>query len=215
MRKLALIIAFFCCVGSLSAQKLQFGLKFNPNLGWFKVDNTAKIENNGLGIGFSYGLIMDYHFLDNIGLSIEPEHLLYNPSTTIKDSNNVNVNIKWKMQYINIPFSLKMMTSQMGKFKYFGRIGFATAIKTSAQIEDNKANSSVGAIDFSMIIGGGIHYSLGGNTALLAGATYHNGFARINNDKSISDHVSGQSAFSLNGVNLKSSYISIDIGILF
>jgi len=216
MRKTALIIIFFCFAGSIYAQKVQLGLKFYPNLAWFKVDNKMQIENQGIGIGFSYGLILDYHFLENVALCIEPQHLFYNPSTIIRDTNNANVNVKWKIQYIDIPISIKMMTSQMGKFRYFGKIGISPSFRTTAKIEENKANSSVSAMDFSMLIGGGVHYSLGGNTVLLVGATFHNGFVRINNDKTISDqNMPGLQSFSLHGINLKSSYISIDIGILF
>ena len=213
MRKIALIIIIFCFTGSIYAQKVQMGLKFNPNLGWFKVDDKTKIENNGLGVGFSYGLIIDFHILDNIALCFEPAHLFYNPSTNIRDS---NVNVKWKVQYIEIPLSLKMMTSQRGKLKYFGKIGISTSIKTSAKLEGEKANSSVAALDFAMLIGGVIHYSLGGNTALLLGATFHNGLARINKDNSfINLNIPGTRSLSLKDIKLKSSFISLDIGILF
>jgi hypothetical protein len=215
MRKIALIITFFCLVFSIHAQKVQLGLKFNPNLSWFKIDNKTLVENDGVGIGFSYGLIVDYHFLENVALCIEPQHLFYSPSTTIKDSNNSNVIVNWKMQYIDIPISLKMMTNQRGKLKYFGKIGFSTCIKTSSQINDKNSNS-VYALDFSMLIGGGIHYSLGGNTALLLGATFHNGFVSLNDDNTIYDQqIPGLTHFSLSGVSLKSQYISLDIGILF
>ena len=217
MKKITIILIIFCFVGSVHAQKVQMGLKFNPNLSWFKVDNKTYIENKGTGIGFSYGLIIDYHFLENVALCIEPAHLFYNPSTVVTDTiTNAKVNVKWRIQFIEIPLSLKMMTNQMGKLKYFGKIGISTGIKTTAKIEENKANSSVGALDFSILIGGGIHYSLGGNTALLIGATFHNGLARINKDNPLSVLMgSGIQNFSLKDVKLKSSFISLDIGILF
>ena len=218
MRKTIIIIIIFCFVGSVQAQKVQMGLKFNPNLAWFKVDNKTIIENKGIGIGFSYGLTMDFHFQENIALCIEPSQLFYNPSTEVTDTsnNNAKIDVKWKVRYIEIPLSIKMMTSQMGKFKYYGKIGFSTAVKTSAKIEENKANSSVATMDFGLIIGGGIHYSLGGNTALLLGATFHNGFLRINtNDSFIDSKTLGVETTSLKDVNLKSSFVTIDIGILF
>lgn len=216
MRKIALIIIIFCFTGSIYAQKVQMGLKFNPNLGWFKVDNKVNIENKGVGIGFSYGLIVDFHFLDNVALCFEPAHLFYNPTTEITDSNNVKVDVKWKVQYIEIPLTLKMMTSQRGKLKYFGKIGISTSIKTKAKLEGNNANSSVATMDFSMLFGGGVHYSLGGNTALLLGVTWHNGLAKINKDDSfIVLKGSGIQNFSLKDNKLKSSFITLDIGILF
>lgn len=218
MKKITTIIIIFCFVGSLQAQKVQMGLKFNPNLGWFKVDNKTFIENKGIGIGFSYGLIMDFHFLENVALCIEPAHLFYNPSTTVKRIDTILYSdvLKWNFQYIDIPISLKMMTNQIGKFKYFGKIGITAGIKSTAKLDGNKSNSSVTALDFSMQIGGGVHYSLGGNTALLLGASYHNGLARINKDYPFTNLAPNPIyTVGLKDVNLKSSYISIDIGILF
>ena len=104
----------------------------------------------------------------------------------------------------------------MGKFKYYGKIGFSTAVKTSAKIEEKEANSSVATMDVAFIIGGGIHYSLGGNTALLLGASFHNGLVRINTDDSfIEAKTLGLETFSMKDINLKSSFVTIDIGILF
>ena len=217
MRKITIIIIIFCFVGNIHAQKVQMGLKFNPNLAWFKVDNKTNIANKGLGIGFSYGLVIDYHFLDNVSLCFEPAHLFFNPSTTATDTaKNLTDNVKWKFQYIEIPISLKMMTNQIGKLKYYGKIGISTAIRSTVKLEDNKANSSASVLDFSMLIGGGVHYSLGGNTALLMGATFHNGLARINKDNPFSVlKGSVVQDLPLKDINLKSSYLSIDIGILF
>jgi hypothetical protein len=217
MRKIALIITLLCIISGVYAQKVQMGLKFNPNLGWFKVDNKTNIENNGLGIGFSYGLIIDYHFLENVALCIEPAHLFYNPSSKGTDtSTTFSDNVKWKIQYIEIPLSLKMMTNQIGKFKYFGKIGISTSIKTTAKLEDKKTTSSVGLFDFALLIGGGIHYSLGGNTALLLGATFHNGLASINKDKPFAVlNGSVIQNLPLTDVKLKSSFVTLDIGILF
>jgi hypothetical protein len=217
MRKTVLLFIFFCFVGSVYAQKLQFGLKFNPNIGWFKVDDKTYIENKGIGLGFSYGLTLDYHFQNNVALNIEPSQLFYNPSTEATDTiSNAKIDTKWEIRYIAIPLALKMTTSQMGKFKYYGKIGFSTGIKTSAKIEDKEASTSVAAMDFAVIIGGGLQYSLGGSTALLFGATFHNGVIRINTDDSFKDAKTlGLETFSLEHINLKSSFITLDIGILF
>jgi hypothetical protein len=224
MKKLVFSFLILFSINAVYAQKVQMGLKFNPHLAWVKSDNKVLVENKSINLGFSYGLILDYKFLDNIGLSFEPTHTLYNINSTGKDTNTgVKSELKWKIQYIEVPISLKMRTNQIKKMTYFAKIGIAALIKTSAKINDEKANKNVNIFNFKMQLGGGIHYSLGGNTALLLGLTFHNGFIRFNKDDTFTEQaktskdqaMQGMKDVNLDKTNLKPSYISLDIGILF
>jgi hypothetical protein len=229
MKKIIFSFLILFSLTAVQAQKVQMGLKFSPHLGWVKSDNKDIIENKSVKVGFSYGLIIDYNILENIGLSIEPTHTLYNTNSTGKyldttvSPTYMNSKLMWKFQYIEIPISLKMRTKQIKKMTYFGKIGIAALIKTSAKINDEKANKNVNIFNFKMQVGGGVHYSLGGNTALLLGLTFHNGFVRFNKDDTLIEQskiskdadVMGMKDVSLDKTSLKPSYISLDIGILF
>ncbi|MBT3933716.1 MAG: outer membrane beta-barrel protein [Bacteroidetes bacterium] len=107
MKNLIFIILITLSFSSVYSQKLQLGLKLSPQFSWIKSDNPEIMDNNGLGIGFSYGLMVNYFFQDNYGLNFELSHSLLQYSSSYNDtSNNLEI-VKWKQQYIEIPIALK------------------------------------------------------------------------------------------------------------
>ena len=76
---------------SLTAQdadpikKFQFGFRVSPNLTWTKIKN-GPVENDGTGLGFTYGLMGDYNFSDNYYLSFEALVTTMKNKIAMKDS---------------------------------------------------------------------------------------------------------------------------------
>jgi len=211
MRKIILttliLFPFFLTHG----QKLQFGLKISPEIVWVKSDNILIVKNNSVGLGFSYGLVADYNIRDNYGLNIEFIHNMLNFKTLHKDTLiNEEINKKWNQGYVEIPVALKMKTNEINSIIYFGKIGISPMINTSAKIGADNIKEKINFFNASFIVGGGIHYALGGRTMALAGITFHNGLLRTNSSK--------VNIFTNNNskdVQLKPSYVCIDLGILF
>jgi hypothetical protein len=222
MKKTIFLLLILFTVNALFAQKFQFGLKFNPHLSWLKSDNKDLASNKGVVFGFSYGLVVDYNFLENVGLNFEPSHVFYNCNSTIKNDTMLGT-LKWKFQYIELPIALKMRTNQIGKMTYYGKIGLAPSINTSSKLNDAKSSKGTNLFNIGMLIGAGVHYHLGGTTVLLMGVTFHNGFLRFHKDDAISEvaknskdtTVLNLQVIDLDKVNMKPAFISLDIAILF
>jgi hypothetical protein len=80
--------------------------------------------------------------------------------------------VKFKMQYIQIPLSIKLKTDEQNDMKWFGQFGLTTDFRISAKQDVQRANQTiadnVNASDFTnffragMIIGGGAEYRLSG-----------------------------------------------------
>ncbi len=200
------VLAFVVAVSSVvkaqsdNDSKFNFGLKLSPTMAWFKPSGTG-LESDGGKIGFAYGLIADINFAKNYsfetGIDVtyrggKTKYVYTDASGTYVAKSNIT------LQYIELPLTLKLKTNEIGYLTYFGRIGFAPGVNIRASKDISKSN--VNPINLSMIIGLGTQYSLGGKTAALVGITYNNGFLDV--DKR-------------SGSKLTSSFIALDLGIMF
>ena len=128
---------------SFAQGEFRFGLKGSSNFGW--VGGTSKnIVNDGTTVAFGYGIMGDYYFKPNYGISAEimlsnikskftvTEPLVFNsvPGDTVND-----LRYEYNIQYLDIPLTMKFRTKEIGDMTYFGQfgvsMGFALNAKTS------------------------------------------------------------------------------------
>ena len=128
---------------SFAQGEFRFGLKGSSNFGW--VGGTSKnIVNDGTTVALGYGIMGDYYFKPNYGISAEimlsnikskftvTEPLVFNsvPSDTVND-----LRYEYNIQYLDIPLTMKIRTKEIGDMTYFGQfgvsMGFALNAKTS------------------------------------------------------------------------------------
>ena len=128
---------------SFAQGEFRFGLKGSSNFGW--VGGTSKnIVNDGTTVALGYGIMGDYYFKPNYGISAEimlsnikskfkvTEPLAFNSamSDTVND-----LRYEYNIQYLDIPLTMKIRTKEIGDMTYFGQfgvsMGFALNAKTS------------------------------------------------------------------------------------
>ena len=128
---------------SFAQGEFRFGLKGSSNFGW--VGGTSKnIVNEGTTVALGYGIMGDYYFKPNYGISAEimlsnikskfkvTEPLAFNSamSDTVND-----LRYEYNIQYLDIPLTMKIRTKEIGDMTYFGQfgvsMGFALNAKTS------------------------------------------------------------------------------------
>lgn len=204
MRKIILSLSILLTITMVSqAQKTRFSVFANPCLNWFQSDGK-KVDNISPVFGFDAGLTIDKYFADNYaistGLSIgtlggkidyNKEDITFNtPDTTIKIP--MKTNIKYSLQYITLPLGLKFKTKEIGYFTYFAHLGLTTQININAKatsdnskLDNDNISKDIALFNMGYHIGGGAQYSIGGNTAIILGITFTNGFIDVtNNDNS-------------------------------
>ena len=218
MKKL-FILFFIVCVAFLNVkgQDLRFGLTASPNVGWYKIDNTS-ISEQGPKIGVSYGVMVDfligaserYAFSTGLFISHTGSQRSYNYVESIP---NFDTLFNDKLQYIELPVTLRLRTNEIGYLTYYGQFGFVPGIKIRGRgdIEylgpattteaDNVKLDNINLFNAALYVGGGIEYSLSGNTALIAGLFFNNGFTNIVNDK--------------DGDKISLNRLGLTVGILF
>ncbi|WP_148233531.1 outer membrane beta-barrel protein [Pseudopedobacter saltans] len=213
MKKLITLIFVFFLVNNLQAQyrdgaDFKLGLTAHPTIGWIRSDVNS-INSDGVKLGFSYGVLGDFLFRESYAFSTALKLTTINGKTESTEGATTNKQT-YKLQYIEIPAKLKLLTGDDKEVRFYGEFGLGNAfnVRAKADVKSNNSANTAEGLDIykrtsfyrgSIIIGGGAEIATSGKTRILAGLTFDNGFTDIQK---------GDGA-------LKSSYLGINLGVFF
>lgn len=190
---------------SYSDKKVYLGITFSPNVHWLRYGDTPNIKKE-LKVGYSYGLLGDFPLTENYYFSTG--FLINNLKArsnypTQNDAPNASLPTTYHLQYIEVPFGLKLQSTQRYYRSYYGQFGFAAGLKINGEREwDGMDKVSLGSdadlFRLGMQIGGGINWQLDHKLNMITGLTFNNGFTKILKDGSP-----------------KSSYVAFNFAIFF
>ncbi|MBN2668551.1 MAG: PorT family protein [Bacteroidales bacterium] len=234
MKKLILVAIAIASFTISQAQKVGGGLEAGFNYSWLGTDSKKASVEKG-NIGFTFGAFLDLNMSDNFTFTTGLNMVQYGGNIKYVDAINLTWDdakytvapdgiVKYKINYLEFPISLKGKTQEIGYITYFGRLGAnpAIAIKTRAEVEgivvdeslvvqtdltDLNIKENINFFNVGWHVGGGIEYSLGGSTAVIAEVMYSQNFLNI-----VKDNVTGISG---NNVGINSSMIILKAGIKF
>lgn len=197
-------------------QKFHFGLKASPSVTWTRID-APSASNQGLRIGFTYGLMTEFAFTKNYAIATgvdiayrgsKREEMVFDSS-----GNDLGViDVIQKFQFVEVPICLKLKTNEIGYIKYYGIFGATPGVlvKANEDIESKLAGipdrskrsnqSDFSVFNISLNVGLGIEYNLGGSTSFTTGLHYTNGLIDI---------------WKLKNAQMRSDGITLNIGVLF
>lgn len=204
----------------------HFGLKATPNFSWLKSDD---VSSDGSRLGFAYGLVTEFRFADNYAFATGIDIAYRGGKTKSESSVTMGDTVistiskdELKLQYLEIPLTLKLKTNEIGYLRYYLQVGVAPGINIrargdnkstvqtkigsgspatlSSEAENKDIKKDINNVSMSMIISGGVEYNVSGNTNLFAGIIFNNGFLDIADGK--------QS-------KVISNYLGLNIGVLF
>jgi hypothetical protein len=230
MKKVASAITMFLLITglySIQAQNFRLGLTGSPSISWYKSE-TDGYNSEGVRFGISYGLISEfvlaeqYTFATGINVTYFGGKLDYPiaESPTVEDP-FVRKERTYRLQNVEVPFTLKMKTREIGYNTYFAKFGFGGGVNIRAKADDSFYNptgsnsSTEKDIDIksetplfraSMIVGVGFEHSLGGSTALIGGVTFNNGFTNI---------LKGKDYANIRNQQARANYLELSLGIIF
>lgn len=250
LRTLLLITLFAISMNAFAQRvawtRFKFGLQASPTVSWLKTDNP-KIGNNGFNTGLKLGATADYYFLENyalstgIGFGFNHGGKLYHEqggkflanSTLTDDKYNSGdkplpdqVNIRYHIQYLEIPFALKMRTQPFGYFRIFAHapiitLGWRNQARADITAEDlnlKKENikKDVNPLLLSWGLGGGTEYELNPSTSLVAGLYYQRVFTDVTRDRK-NFTVTNDNPYTTKSENSKAvlNAITLRLGVIF
>jgi len=179
---------------SYSPQKYSFTVYAEPQISWFTPD-TKNLKAGGSMLAFNGGLNFDNFFAEyyafSTGISInningkleyteEGSLMGVGPSYTLQSGDVA----EYHLQYINVPIGLKFKTIEVGYSRFYAHLGLDTYVNIKSKVnipgeQDIDASDAIEWYNLGYYIGGGLEYSIGGTTALVAGVSYNNGFLDI------------------------------------
>jgi len=219
MKKIVVLLAFFTFALTATAQEepLRFGFQLSPTFSWMTA-NTNRINSSGTNLGIKVGMIGEFYFADNyaftsgIGFAFNHGGTLQHEragcywdrsdlglSQSFYDSTAMcyklpeGVKLQYKIQYLEIPFGLKMSTRDFGYISYFLEPMLTLGIKTQANgsvegrgigndAEKVNIKKEVNSINLSYGLNVGAEYSISENTSLVGGLGIQVGFTDVTQD---------------------------------
>ena len=212
MKKIVAIAAFFAILSTAASAQdgdLRLGFQASPTFAWMTTDDP-NIGSNGTNLGLKLGARGEIFFRENYAVTIglgfsfnNGGQLLHNESThawqrTNFDNSNLKspfpsgTDLRYKIQYVEIPFGLKFRTNEVGYLRYYAELpiitlGFKSQARGQVEWQSMKEDitdikKEVTPIALSWGIGGGIEYSVSESTALVAGITYQKIFTDVTKD---------------------------------
>lgn len=189
MKKIGLVICIMVFSTAIFAQKISGGLFVGPNISWFGTD-SKHVNNEGIRLGYTFGAMIDYNMLDNFVLSTGIKYnnvggnLKYKYG--VKDFTRadlgdttvmVSTNMKYKLDYIEIPIGFKGKTNEIGYMTYFLKAGITPGINIKGKADvavnsDDVISKELRLFTMGWHIGGGVEYALSGSTRLIVELVY-------------------------------------------
>jgi len=203
-----LLFLFFLSIFFFSQAQVEIGLKFSPALSTNRVFNesdTLNFNDDGSEFRFIFGIVVDLPITDNYYFSTGLSHV---PKRVAVQESVFGVTEEYKLQYLQIPASLKLFTNEIAiDTKLFFQVGMTIEIKINDE-KENKNNVIIekfSAFDTSVILAGGVERNLGTNTILMLSFSYNRGLINsVSENFAIDDDL-----------QVKNDIFSIDLGIKF
>lgn len=168
-----------------SDKSFRLGFLLSPQVSWIGTDNKA-LESSGSYLGYNFGVMLDRFFAKNYafttGLTIN------STGGAIKYPANAAsfepaFTRKYQLKYVEVPIALKLKSSDVNRLVFNGQFGLSNQVNVKAVDGDgNNIDDQVRLFDIGYHFGGGIEYSLGGNTAVMFGLIFHNGLTDVTDE---------------------------------
>jgi hypothetical protein len=200
---LPVIFIVMVAVNSQAQYKpVLFGLRAGMNLGWVKPD-VEEYASEGVRPGFTWGFISEFFMMENYAILTgfnmnftggKMEYPWQEDVITGSDTMMMQGQLhrQYNLKYIEIPLCLKMQTELSEKIRIFGKIGLGTAFNLNAKATDkfsyeggevNKSkiniDDEIALMRESLIVGGGMEWTIKGSTAVIIELTYDNAFNNL------------------------------------
>jgi len=193
------VISAIILPAQIYAQDLKFAVHADPVISWMASDES-EYTSKGVKAGVDAGLDVLYFFADNYAFSsgislisaggrqstVHDHTLVFTNFTQVVPA---GAEMKYNLQYMNIPAGIRLQTNQVGYLTYFTDLGFdiRVLIKSTIDlpaffIEQENAGNEVYGMNAGWHAGAGLEYELGIDLSLIAGLSYARDFFDITRD---------------------------------
>lgn len=258
-KKLVLFACIALMLNDINGQDdrtVRFAFAIQPAVSWIKPEGST-LTNESNRIGFSYGVLSDiriagsdnYSFSTGIlinsqgGTLNNPKYHDEQTRVVIDEDGNTALNPsfaiateKYKLQYIDVPLTLKLRTNEIGYMTYYGQFGMDLSFNIKArkdteyhfpndidrEIKDEDILDETAFFRTALQIGLGAEYNISGNTTIVGGIVWNNGLNSVISKNYFAQDDNGNPIVTENdklreGGKIKavSNYLGLTIGVFF
>ena len=196
------IISTFSVFGQ---NHIRLSFAASPSVNWMNTGNSDASMGKSI-LGYDFGLNGDYYFSEDeryalstgIQISNIGGEIAYNTSAAnIRFSGKTlapTAKIKYRLRYVEIPFSIKLKTDQFDRTSYWGLFGLSGMVNIDAKADSNdgilkkdNVNDEINLFNVSMNVGVGFDMDLNGSNAISLGLIFQNGLLDVTTDNFFSD----------------------------
>lgn len=194
-----------------SYRDLRIGFHLSPSFNWMGSQNN-KINSVKSKVGLHTGIMGEWYFKENYALTSgigfafgtggTLQHEMggqYWRLSNLGDAYNempAEVKLKYRVQYLEIPFGLKLKTSQVGYLSYFIEPGLVFDIRTEAKgkiigaglpsaTEIFYIKKEVNGVALAYRLGAGGQYQINQQMSLIFGLYFQKTFTDVTNNTGI------------------------------
>lgn len=197
-QKLMLVLMCLATFPVFAQSNFELSFSASPTLNWMS-PGINEIQNNKATLGYELGVNADFYFDEDnryalatgVLISNTGGELTFNPTQNFSFAGETfapGTSIRYRLQYIEIPFGLKMRTKQFMRWSYWGLFGLTGGVNVSAKgdssdglLDKTDINKEVKLFNMALNLGLGAQYDLGDRNALILGLSYKDGFVDVTN----------------------------------
>jgi hypothetical protein len=210
MKKYNILFSLIMLLSTSTYSQVKVGANLLPGISTNRISSdsdTISFSNDGVGYRIALGVLFDFETRKNYYFSTG---IYWFPKRIgIKAGSSEGVNEQsFNIQYLQIPFNLKLLTDEFSIDKWFFfqfGIAFDMKIDESGKYSEDVYIEKFNFWDIVLNFGVGIEMNLSQNTTLFSGVTYYRGLLNA---------VKPQS-FLQNELTVKNDYWALSLGVKF
>jgi opacity protein-like surface antigen len=184
----------------LYGRSVRLGFKVDPVFMNNLSPRESYVDKDGSSFGVNYGLMADIMFHDGNGAFATGLEVVHAGSKLKYAENGLwgTGNYKMKLQYLQIPLSVKLATNPMDNgIKFWGQFGTYTGALLGARADfsggespdksNEKILKQINKVNIGLLVGAGIQYPIADKTDVVLGIGFENGFTDVTTNKKWND----------------------------
>lgn len=199
---ITLLMVFFFNSWGQTHMKLAFTA--SPSVNWLNTSNRD-VNREKIVLGYDFGLIGDIFFAESDRYALQTGLLVVNTGGNLSyhtdqpfpfagETMPRDVNIKYTLRYLDIPFNIKLRTNEFHRTYYWGLFGLSGMVNIGARGDSNEGtllkssiHDEINMFNVGMNVGAGFDYEIGSSNLVSVGLVFQNGLADVTTDNAFID----------------------------
>lgn len=199
---ITLLMIFF--LNSWGQTRMQLAFTASPSINWMNTNNRD-VNREKIALGYDFGLLGDIFFTESDRYALQTGLMVVNSGGNLsyrKDNDFLfageqlkqNVDIKYRLRYLDIPFNIKLKTNEFHRAYYWGLFGLSGMVNIGARGDSDDGallkssiHDEVNLFNIGMNVGVGFDYDIGSSNSASIGLVFQNGLADVTTDNAFVD----------------------------